>query len=243
MLQYKANETNTSSSNKQRKRKIIWFNPPFSKNVSTNVGKYFLKLLDKHFPKRHPYQKIFNRNTVKVSYSCMPNIKSIVSGHNKSILNEYPENNKTCNCMNKELCPLDNKCLTDNIVYEATITSNQAEYGPRTYIGISETTFKKRFSNHVKSFNHEKYEKDSELSKEVWKLKRQNQVPKITWKIRKKCKPFNPTSGKCDLCLNEKLFILELFDEVDLINKRDELVSKCRHLNKFKLNYKSDAKK
>ena len=141
MLQYKANETNTSSSNKQRKRKIIWFNPPFSKNVSTNMGKYFLKLLDKHFPKRHPYQKIFNRNTVKVSYSCMPNIKSIVSGHNKSILNEYPENNKTCNCMNKELCPLDNKCLTDNIVYEATITSNQAEYGPRTYIGISETTF------------------------------------------------------------------------------------------------------
>ena len=89
---------------------------------------------------------------------------------------------------------------------------------------------------------YEKYEKDSELSKEVWKLKRQNQIPKITWKIRKKCKPFNPTSGKCDLCLNEKLLILELFDEIDLINKRDELVSKCRHQNKFKLNYEGGAK-
>ena len=54
-LQYKSNETATNNNNKQRKRKIIWFNPPFSKNVSTNVGKFFLKLLDKHFPIRHPY--------------------------------------------------------------------------------------------------------------------------------------------------------------------------------------------
>ena len=28
---------------------IIWFNPPFSRNVSTNVAKKFLQLLDKHF--------------------------------------------------------------------------------------------------------------------------------------------------------------------------------------------------
>ena len=149
----------------------------------------------------------------------MPNIASIVSGHNHTILKEQPVIDKTCNCMHKESCPLDNKCLTNNFVYEATITSNQPDYGPRTYIGICETTFKKRYGNHLKSINHEKYEKDSELSKEVWKLKRQNQIPKITWKIRKKCKPFNPTSGKCDLCLNEKLLILELSDEIDLINK------------------------
>ena len=110
------------------------------------------------------------------------------------------------------------------------------------HIGICETTFKKRYGNHLNSINHEKYEKNTELSKEVWKLKIQNQIPKITWKIRKKCKPFNSTSGKCDLCLNEKLFILEMSDEIDLINKRDELVSKCRHQNKFNLCYKSGAK-
>ena len=36
---------NHTSSN-ERKRKIIWYNPPFSKNVSTSVGKIFLKTLD-----------------------------------------------------------------------------------------------------------------------------------------------------------------------------------------------------
>ena len=33
----------------QRKRQIIWFNPPYSKNVTTKVGTFFLSLIDKHF--------------------------------------------------------------------------------------------------------------------------------------------------------------------------------------------------
>ena len=32
------------------------------------------------------FYKIFNRNTVKISYSCMPNLKQIIDGRNKSIL-------------------------------------------------------------------------------------------------------------------------------------------------------------
>ena len=32
--------------------------------------------------------KIFNRNTVKVSYSCMPNVKSVISRHNNHILSK-----------------------------------------------------------------------------------------------------------------------------------------------------------
>ena len=48
---------------RNRKRKIIWFNPPYSKNVCTNIGKRFLNLIKKHFPKNHPknYNKLFNR--------------------------------------------------------------------------------------------------------------------------------------------------------------------------------------
>ena len=59
--------------NKKTKRNIIWFNPPYSKNVVTKVGHYFLKLLDKHFLRHHKLHKIFNRNTVKVNYSCTKN--------------------------------------------------------------------------------------------------------------------------------------------------------------------------
>ena len=37
---------------KNRKKNIIWFNQPYNKNVLTKVGHYFLKLLDKHFPRQ-----------------------------------------------------------------------------------------------------------------------------------------------------------------------------------------------
>ena len=61
---------------RKRQRNILWFNPPYSKTVKTKIGKFFLQLIKKHFPKEHRFHKIFNRNTLKLSYSCMPNIKT-----------------------------------------------------------------------------------------------------------------------------------------------------------------------
>ena len=58
----------------------------FSKNVNTNIGHRFLSLVDKHFHKDHKLRKIFNRNTIKISYSCMSNTKRIIDNHNKQIL-------------------------------------------------------------------------------------------------------------------------------------------------------------
>ena len=72
-------ESNNSERNKTRKRKIIWFNPLYSKNVETNIGKTFLKLVKKHFPRNNIFHKIFNKNTIKISYSCMGNISSIIA--------------------------------------------------------------------------------------------------------------------------------------------------------------------
>ena len=61
----------------------------------------------------------------------------------------------------------------------STITSNKQTYGKNIYIGIAETTFKKRHSNHKRSFNLLTYKNDTELSKEFWEIKRRNFVPKI----------------------------------------------------------------
>ena len=55
---------------KNRKRKIIWFNPSFCKLVNINTGKYLFKLMDKHFTQYNILHKIFNRKTLKISYSC-----------------------------------------------------------------------------------------------------------------------------------------------------------------------------
>ena len=38
---------------RNRRRNIIWYNQPFSKNVKTNTAKQFLHLLDKHFSRSH----------------------------------------------------------------------------------------------------------------------------------------------------------------------------------------------
>ena len=71
----------------QRRRNAIWFNPPFNARVKTDIGKRFLALVKSHFPPQHKYSKIFNRNTIKLSYSCTPSMASIISSHNRKALN------------------------------------------------------------------------------------------------------------------------------------------------------------
>ena len=94
------NLVNTKTHNKRNhKRNIIWFKPPFSKNVSLRIGKYFLNLLDKHFQKNHRFHKMFNRNSVTVSYDYTKNMKTIINNHNVNIMGKKPSiNTSTCNC-------------------------------------------------------------------------------------------------------------------------------------------------
>ena len=37
---------------RNKKRKVVWFNPPYISEVKTNIGKVFLKLVRKNFQKR-----------------------------------------------------------------------------------------------------------------------------------------------------------------------------------------------
>ena len=117
-----ATNASENTSKRQRKRKIIWFSSPFSLSVKTNIGRTFLKLLKQHFPKSNRLHKTFDKSTVKVSYSCMSNMSSIISSHNKRLLRprttEYG-----CNCQTRENCPLQNK-------------------GTKIYFGLAETSFK-----------------------------------------------------------------------------------------------------
>ena len=62
---------------------IIWFNPPFNTNVSTNVAKRCWNLLDQHFPKSNKLHAILIWNTLKVGYSCAPDVSGLIKCHNK----------------------------------------------------------------------------------------------------------------------------------------------------------------
>lgn len=59
---------------------------PYSKNVKTNIAREFFKILENNFKVPHKYSKIFNKNTMKISYSTMPNLnQQIISNNNKKI--------------------------------------------------------------------------------------------------------------------------------------------------------------
>ena len=220
--------TNTPTKRK-RKRNITWFNPPYSANVATNVGKEFLTLIDKCFPKSSKLHKLINRNNVKLSYSCMQNVQQIITSHNKAVLNKTntntPQQSKTCNCRGKEPCPLDGHCLDECVVYKATVTQNQTNK-QETYVGLTVNAFKTRYTQHKSSFKLAHKRTSTTLSEYVWSLKDKAIDHKVTWEILKKLKPLTPGSRVCQLCLHEKYAILK--DEPTL-NKKSELFSACLH--------------
>ena len=67
----------------------------------TNIAKTFLNLIEKHFPPNYNPHPVFSKNNMKVSYSCMPNMGSIINNHNKKILNNTTTPKNGCNCRKK----------------------------------------------------------------------------------------------------------------------------------------------
>ena len=138
------------------KRHCIYFNPPWSNNVTTNVGRDFLIAVDECFPKDGPLGKIFNRNTLKISYRTTPNLKQIISKHNKKVLSKLSktEQPRLCSCPKKATCPLGGHCLEENVIYQATVieTNKQNEQTTETYVGLTAPNLKSRLANHKKSF-------------------------------------------------------------------------------------------
>ena len=134
-------------------------------------------------------------------------MKQIIPSHNSKVLRKSSDAppNKTCNCRVKDSCPLEGKCLSDNLIYQATVTlipalqyqshTNQNN-SPQihTYIGLTSNTFKTRLGNHKKSFSHRKYGKETTLSRKIWELKDDGYEYDINWKIMKQAQPFSPVS-------------------------------------------------
>ena len=65
-------------------------------------------------------------------------------------------------------------------------------------------------------------------------MKNSGHHPKVKQEIVKKCVPYSPQPKRCLLCLNEKSEIAA-YKEQNLLNKRNKIVSKCRHQLKYAL--------
>ena len=132
--------------------------------------------------------------TSLLSYSCIPNTKSIISSHSKTLLSNYSTTqqlNKQCKCRTKEKAPL--KCNVPsnrnnrhrNRIIRRT-RNNTLKNVQRPY-KIPPTRQEKK--QHCQSMNGN------------WKTPRNP-----SWKVLRKCKPYNNTTKKCNLCLYEKMY-------------------------------------
>ena len=98
----------------------------------------------------------------------------------------------------------------------------------KNYYGTCEKSFNETYNNHTSSFKNKSRQKSTELSNYIWELKENGENYKIDWLIAMKAHPYICGMRKCDLCLCEKLMIARA-NSANLLNKRDELVSKCLH--------------
>ena len=128
--------------------------------------------------------------------------------------------------------PLMEKGLDSQLIYSCHVKTTAADEGIH-YIGLTENTFKERWDQHKNSFKHENKANSTELSKYVWELKKKGTTPIISWEIIDHARPYNNGSKVCHLCSTEKFHIIT--SKRNLLNKRTELVSTCRHVNKFLL--------
>ena len=80
-------------------------------------------------------------------------MKFIISGHNKQML-QPKSKTKGYNCRDKNTCPLDNKCLKPEVIYQADVT-NDTDDTYKYYLGLAETSFKHRYNNYKSSFRND----------------------------------------------------------------------------------------
>ena len=160
-----------------------------------------------------------------------------IKKHNRKILetttNTTISTEKNCNCRKKKDCPMKINCLTSSVIYNANVTTESDAAG-MNYIGLTEGTFKQGYTQHKLSFRNRNYSNSTELSKHIWTLKDSNTNYKIDWSILATAPAYSNKRKRCHLGLTEKLYLIKA-KKPTLLNKRTELISKCRHENKFYL--------
>ena len=131
--------------------------------------------------------------------------------------------------------PLGGRCNSRNVVYQEYISPMEHDNDrERIYIGISAGSWKQRLYYHRHSFSNPQLKNQTALSKYFWNLKDLGLTSQIKWKIIRQSSTANNFNGRCNLCIGEKISIINFRDCRLLLNERNELVFKCRYKGKFK---------
>ena len=134
---------------------------------------------------------------------------------------------KRCNCRTKNKCPLNGDCQAENIIYQASIVTNQPQPESHTYVGLS-VYFKDRYRNHTQSLRNRRYGNQTSLSRFLWDLNDKNIKYDLKWKILDRAQPYNPITDVCNLCTLEKYYLI-FKPETSSLNLNEEINSYCLH--------------
>ena len=104
-----------------------------------------------------------------------------------------------------------------------------------------------RFNNHHWASTNEKNNpfnpdakreklQNTTLSSHIWKLKLRKIDFKVSWKIMNQVPAYKKETGNCQLCLEEKTSIM-FANKKESLNKRTEIMQKCRHRDKYLLKH------
>ena len=121
----------------------------------------------------------------------MPNMGTKISQHNAKVIKGQSEN-PGCNCRKPLDCPLPGRCMTDNVVYRATVATNKGE---EKYVGLTGQTFKIRHENHKQDLKNPEKKHSTTLSTHIWKLMTKKKPYSMKFDIVCRAPPFSPNYG------------------------------------------------
>ena len=157
-------------------------------------------------------------------------MSSFIKQLNCNFLSSSPNSEgRSCNCRNKGNCTLAGSCLKTCIVYRADVIKQNETH---IYYGTFDGEFKYWHNNHTSSFRNQDYENKTKLSEHIWQLKRNGIEFNLKWSIAAYATPYRYGTRRCDLYLTEK-YIIARANQNTHLNKRTDLISKCRHRNKY----------
>ena len=232
-----SNNINRSRNKRTRTRKCVFWNPPFSKNVKTNLIAEFLKIV-KSFPQHNVLKPMINTNKIKASYRTVPNMAKQVSRKNGRVLKQrVAPPPPTCNCQRSRRphCPIPGKCTIQDVCYRCKIVRGD-NHKCESYVGQTSRQVKKRIGEHLGDARRYRPEKPqgSRLSHYIGDLFFNNIPHTLNWSILAQKPHYSPIGDFCMLCNVEKVFIL-YHPDFSTLNLRNELYGWCQHKERFLL--------
>ena len=88
----------------------------------------------------------------------------------------------SCNFRQKDKCPVEGRCHESGVVYQASVRQPDKNL-TNTYVGLTDTSFKLRYNQHMLSMRNKNYQHSTRLSDHIWDLKLKNVDFELSWRI------------------------------------------------------------